>query len=226
MGFLVGGTLMGWTGILDLFKWLKKRKVILTPIVFICVMSIIGFPRLGANFGGALTAIFAFTSTYVLMFEKRKRARFVLITAGVMLLILSIFILIDTYSWTGERSHFGQTIHLLKSQGFSAVIKIIYRKLSINFKLLRWTIWTRVLITFIIVLALLFKRPRGVLSELVLAMPNLSLGFVGVIIGSVVTMIVNDSGVVAAATLLFYAILPLVYLIYRKIEITLTHLRS
>ncbi|MCK4261161.1 MAG: hypothetical protein KAX49_19460 [Halanaerobiales bacterium] len=212
MGLLVGGTLMGWTGLLDLCSWFEERKMILTPIVFIAIMSIIGFPLLGANLGGAITAIAAFTSTYVLMVEKSKRIKIIFVIAGAMFIILGIFILADTYSLAGERSHFGQTINLLRNQGFSAFMEIITRKLSMNLKLLRWTIWTRVLITFIIVLVLLFKRPRGALSKLITTMPNLFLGFIGVIIGSVVTIIVNDSGVVAAATLLFYAILPLIYL--------------
>lgn len=218
MGILIGATLIGWTGLLDRFSGLAQRKYLLTPLVFIPVMVIIGFPTLGANFGGILTAIAAFTLTYALMFEKARRRRIAGIAGLVLLLGLSIIVIGDTYGWTGEQSHFGRTIDLLKEQGVSALSDIIWRKLSMNLKLLRWTIWTRVLLTFIVVLALLFKRPRGVLYELIQKMPHLASGFIGILFGSVVTMLVNDSGVVAAATLLFFGVFALLYLVLRQLE--------
>ncbi|AZR73624.1 hypothetical protein BBF96_09625 [Anoxybacter fermentans] len=219
MGILIGGTLIGWTGLLDRFRLLKERRLVLTPYIFAGVMMLIGFPTLGANFGGAITASIAFTFSYILLFEKEKRIKILLISVGVIILFFGIVIISDTYSWTGERTHFGQTIRLLKSQGIPALFAIISRKLSMNLKLLRWTIWSRVLLTFIIVLALLFKRPMGVLYELIKDLPYFSLGFIGIILGSLVTMMVNDSGVVAAATLLFFAVHPLIYLVLYKLQL-------
>ncbi len=218
MGILIGGTLLGWTGLLDYVGWLKERRLVLTPLVFLGVTILIGIPALGANFGGTVTALAAFGFTYVLMFERSRRFKIILVSLLAIILFLSIIIISDTYSWTGERSHLGQTIHLLKDQGISALYAIISRKLSMNLKLLRWTIWTRVLLTFIAVLALLFKRPKGYLQALISDHPNFTLGFMGVILGSVITMMVNDSGVVAAATLLFFAVHPLIYLFLKEAE--------
>lgn len=220
MGFLIGGTLVGWTGLLDLSTWLEQKKLILTPLVFLGVTTMIGYPTLGANFGGMLTALVAFTFSYLLMHKKGTRKK---ILGGSLILIiffLSIIILSDTYSWTGDRSHLGQTVQLVKEQGISALGAIISRKLSMNLKLLRWTIWTRVLLTFIIVLTVLFKRPKGYLHALTKEFPNVTSGFLGVIFGSIVTMIVNDSGVVAAATLLFFAVYPLIYLFLKESELS------
>lgn len=219
MGILVGGTLIGWTGFMEIFPWIKKRRFYLTPFVFGGVILLIGIPNLGANFGGTLTAMAAFTLTYILMFEKEKRFKIILISGTVLTFILALITISDAYGWVGERSHFGQTINLIKETGISAFFTILSRKLSMNLKLLRWTIWTRVLLVFIIVLVLLFKRPQGVLYELIQEYPIFAKGYMGVILGSVVTMIVNDSGVVAAATLLFFAILPLVYLVLKKMEV-------
>lgn len=219
MGILVGGTLIGWTGFLEIVPWIKERRFYLTPLVFGGVILLIGIPTLGANFGGTLTAMAAFTLTYILMFDKEQRVKIILISGTVLTVVLGLIIISDTYGWIGERSHFGQTINLIKEAGISAFFTIISRKLSMNLKLLRWTIWTRVLLSFIIVLVLLFKRPRGVLYELIQEYPIFAKGYMGVILGSVVTMIVNDSGVVAAATLLFFAILPLVYLVLKKMEV-------
>lgn len=222
MGVLIGGALVGWTSLVDHFSWLKERRLFLTPLFFATIMLLVGFPMLGANFGGLLTAMAAFPLTYVLMFEKHKRRRIIVISATLMFLVLCFVILIDANGWAGSETHIGKTVHLIKDQGFSALWEIIVRKASMNIKLLRWTIWTRVLLAFIVVLALLFKRPKGVLKEIVQEYPNLKLGYIGVIFGSVVTMIVNDSGVVAAATLLFFGVLSLLYLVLQKVELNRT----
>lgn len=220
MGLLIGGTLVGWTGLLDLSPRLEQKKFLLTPLIFLAVTTIIGYPTLGANFGGMLTALVAFTFSYLLMYPKRRRRWILGVSLLLIISFLSIIILSDTYSWTGERSHLGQTVRLIEDQGISALGGIISRKLGMNLKLLRWTIWTRVLLTFIIVLTVLFKRPRGYLHALTQELPNVTCGFLGVILGSIVTMVVNDSGVVAAATLLFFAVYPLIYLFLKESELS------
>lgn len=222
MGVLIGGTLVGWTALIDHFTWLRERKLFLTPLIFALIMLLVGFPTLGANFGGLLTAVAAFPLTYVLMFEKSKRRSILVISVILMFLVVALTILIDTNGWFGPETHIGRMVHLISDKGFSALWEIMMRKARMNLKLLRWTIWTRVLLAFIVVLALLFKRPKGVLKEIIQEYPNLALGFIGVIFGSVVTMIVNDSGVVAAATLLFFGVLSLLYLVLQKVEINRT----
>ena len=217
-GILIGGTLVGWTALVDYVSLLRKNKLWLTPIIYLTVTIIIGFPRFGADFGGLLTGAAAFSLSYVLMFERPKRRRIIVVSTLLMLVVMYIFIVCDANGWTGEKSHVGKTVQLIKEQGVTALFSVISRKASMNLKLLRWTIWTRVLLAFIVILAVLFKRPKGVLKEIVQEFPNLALGIIGVIFGSVVTMLVNDSGVVAAATTLFFGILSLLYLVAQKVE--------
>ncbi|MDP3044749.1 MAG: hypothetical protein Q8N93_04970, partial [Bacillota bacterium] len=60
--------------------------------------------------------------------------------------------------------------------------------------------------------ALLFFRPVGQMPEFKQQYPDLFRGFVGIILGAIVALIVNDSGVVAAATTMIFAGLPLMYI--------------
>jgi hypothetical protein len=91
--------------------------------------------------------------------------------------------------------------------------EIISRKVMINLKLLRWTIWTKVLIGFFICILVVFRHPVGKLKRVFTDNPYLATGFYGIIAGCVITFFVNDSGVVATATLLFYPIMSLLYII-------------
>lgn len=219
MGIVVGGTLLGWNGLLDKFNWLKEKKMILSAIIYITVMIIIALPFLGANFGGSLTAAAAFAFSYLLSFPRDRRFKAIIQASIVIIVLLGIIIISDTLGLIGERSHIGRTIYLLKDQGIFALLNILTRKLSMNLKLLRWTIWTKVLLSFIVVLVLLFKKPKGYFEDLIREFPEFRNGFLGAVFGSIITMMVNDSGVVAAATLLFFPVHSLIYLILKKTSI-------
>ncbi|WP_238472867.1 hypothetical protein [Desulforamulus profundi] len=82
-----------------------------------------------------------------------------------------------------------------------------------NMKLLRYTVWSRILLASLAVLALLFYRPRGVMENIRLKYPYLFKGFIGVVTGALVAFAFNDSGVVAAATTMIFGAPPLVYLV-------------
>lgn len=80
-----------------------------------------------------------------------------------------------------------------------------------NIKLLRWTIWTRVLLAMIAYLIFLLKKPVPILKEFFARYPYIKAAFQAALVSSLLTMLVNDSGVVAAATLLFYPVMSLLY---------------
>ncbi|SKA04566.1 hypothetical protein [Selenihalanaerobacter shriftii] len=219
MGLLIGTVLIGITGLFDRFpKWSKWKDFIL-PLLFILVILTIGHPKIGANFGGLLTSLAAFTFTYVLIKGYQfnvKQILFIIILVGVAIGGLVIY---DTIASNRSTTHIGRTVLLIKNGGFSEFIRIIHRKVSMNLKLLQWTIWTKVILSFIFILAILFKYPAGVVRQIIDDYSFLRYGFSGVICGSIVTMLVNDSGVVATATLLLPAVVTFVYLVIRRFEL-------
>ncbi len=117
------------------------------------------------------------------------------------------------------QSHIGRTASLILSGGVSEIINIISRKLAMNIKLIRYTIWSRIFLASLGCLALLFYRPSGVMELIRQKHPLLYKGLTGVLVGSILAFIFNDSGVVAAATAMIFAVYPMVYLIFEQISI-------
>jgi len=219
MGLLLGFILIGVVGLFDRFSNLNDRLDYILLSTFILVVLSIGHPRLGANFGGLVTSLVAFAFTYVLIKEYQFSFRNLMIIATLIIVLVGSLVFYDALSSQKESTHIGKTILLLKNGGFKEVLSIIYRKLRINLKLLRWTIWTKVILAFIFILAILFKYPVGVVNKIIDDYFYLRYGFIGVICASIITMLVNDSGVVAAATLLLPAVVTFVYLVIQRSDI-------
>jgi hypothetical protein len=122
-----------------------------------------------------------------------------------------IIIFLDFSGLTGSSSHIGNAAAKILQGNWQWIEDTIYRKMSMNLKLLRWTIWTRVLLAMIIYLIILVRKPLPKLKDFFEANPYLRAGIYGALAGCLITMFVNDSGVVAAATMLFYPVMSLLY---------------
>ncbi|AGB41960.1 hypothetical protein Halha_2066 [Halobacteroides halobius DSM 5150] len=210
MGVLIGAGIIGLTGLQELKERLVNKHML---ILFILLVLTVGYPKAGANFGGVITATLACSVTYFNLkgynFDWKILLKISLVLLGTVLII----ILIDFYGGLKTNTHLAHTLVVIKEEGISELLVIISRKLQMNLKLLRWTIWSRVLLAFVIILIILFKWPQGKIRDLIINYPSLAAGFRGSIVGSTVTMLVNDSGVVAAATLLLFPIFTLLYIV-------------
>ncbi len=211
MGLLIGSGLTALYGSLELIykkspAYLRFGEYLL--LIFLALLIYcIGASNLGANFGGMITALFSAGLSYLYL----KKGKFKSRVFGLGLLSLLLVLYLDYMEILGPRSHIGQAIAELFAGDRLELVNIVYRKLSINLKLLKWTIWTRVLLAFMVYLIILFKYPLPRLKKFFANYPYLTAGFYGGILGSIAAMLVNDSGVVAAATLLFYPLLILLY---------------
>jgi len=63
-----------------------------------------------------------------------------------------------------------------------------------------------------VALIVAFFRPIYLIKELKNHYPEMFNGLFAIILGSIAALIANDSGIVAAATMLIYAVAPLLYL--------------
>ena len=82
-----------------------------------------------------------------------------------------------------------------------------------NIQLISASMWSRVLILAIILMVMLFYKPFGVLKKLCQKHPYIANGWIAILVGSVVGFMVNDSGVVAAATSISYVVVPMLVLL-------------
>ncbi len=116
-----------------------------------------------------------------------------------------------------EISHLGRTIIAVREGGIGELYYVVVRKASMNLRLLRHSLWSRVFMSLLFVQAILLFRPLGLLKQLQKEYPLFMGGLLGITAGSAVAFLTNDSGVVAAATLLLYSTLPLLYFLLQKI---------
>lgn len=212
MGVVVGSSIMAWALWAELAPsqegWLKGAGL----LFFAALTVLMGAPQLGTNVGGAISSVFGFGSTW-LSFQQRKLGFGAVVALSLcVVLVLGTFMLIDAANTQDEQSHIGQTVELFRRDGVSALGLIIQRKLAMNVRLLRYSIWSRALLVTLGVMAASFIWPSKFIFWLTENHPSAAKGIGGVVISSFAAFLFNDSGVVAAATCLTFGATPLLLL--------------
>lgn len=219
MGVLIGAACTGGAGIIE--KVRSYRFIRPDFIVFAgwaIILYTLGAPYLGVNVGGTIAALFAFSfSVLLLRGYKVKLRHLAAITAALLILLVGIFVL-DSFQALDSQTHMGQTVGLIKQNGVKELLNIFERKISMNIRLFRYTIWTRVFLISIVSMVILFYRPVGIFKDTFSQHPVLFKGFIGGTIGSIAALVANDSGIVAAATCMIFIAPPLILLIMEKVE--------
>lgn len=213
MGILIGSSIVFLTCVIDRFQ---INKLIAIPIMLMTIISI-GFPNLGANVGGAITSVFAFMFVMLRLLNDNLRFKhYCYMFLGIILVLMTLG-LIDFFLIEG-RSHFASSLNQIINSGSHTVISIIKRKVSMNFKLLGITIWSKVLLSSLLLVGILFYRPFGITKNVLVKYPNVAIGLLGVLTASLLGFLVNDSGVVVSATAIIFLIMSIMYLIFNELE--------
>lgn len=173
---------------------------------------IMASPQLGANSDGMLTAPAAFLVTLILLGNLSIRPRTVFLVLGAVALAALAFTFYDMGRAPEVQTHIGRAAHQIAVGGWNEGLTIITRKLGMNIKLIRYTIWSWVFIIMLLVLSLLVYRPVGAMKQLRQDKPYVVKGFGGIITGALIGLVVNDSGIVAASTTSIYLVVPLLLL--------------
>ena len=205
MGVVIGAAIMGWAIVVERRGISIRSRSILGLLLFAGLTAIVGAPSLGTNVGGALSCVLGFGSTWLALAERKLKFRTALALGLLTILVLGALMWIDSLNSGGEQSHIGQTVELVSRDGLSAIYMIITRKLAMNIKLLRYSMWSNALIVALVGIGASFIWPSSYISWLKKNHPLVAKGIVGVVIGSTAAFILNDSGVVAAATCLSFA---------------------
>jgi len=213
MGVLVGSSILAWA------LWAGKKASssrmhqALGFLLFAGLLLLIGAPSLGTNAGGAVSAVFGFGTVW-LAFSRGRVSRL----SGLMLilgacLVLGLFAFLDQANPSAQQSHFGQTAELFRRDGWEALLMIVRRKVEMNLRLLRYSIWSRALLATLAVLAASFIWPSKFIAWLRKNHPQALKGIGGVVVGAVAALVFNDSGVVAAATCISFGSTPLLLMV-------------
>lgn len=216
MGVLVGSSFLGF-GVF--FQQLPSPTGLLCSIIYFSSLIWLMFAAdYGTNLGGTITLLVA--TTYWLWRWQRET----IIKNAVSWLLLSsaAFTLIITVGlgFQYDRpSHIGRTVQLVQQEGLVELWYIMWRKLEMNLKLIRYTPWTRVFLAALLALGILLFRPAGFMRRLFETRRPVYEATVAIVLGSITALAWNDSGIVAAATTMIFGVYPLLSLALSDIDI-------
>ncbi len=197
------------------------------------ILYLMASPAFGANFGGAVTAALSFSLSLggfvslqygenplswirsSLNNKRKRQPRLLTLVAIPLLFILltgSLLYFLNLPRPGAAVSHLGRTLELVQKDGFGELINTAVRKLEMNYKLVRYSLWTRALIVMITLISILYYYPVGLIRSIFAGEPGFRVTMGGIIAATVTALIVNDSGVVAAATTILYGGLPMLIL--------------
>ncbi|WP_035172336.1 hypothetical protein [Caldanaerobius polysaccharolyticus] len=202
MGVLMGSSIIGLTALIDRFKKPYTKYIVVALFVFLAY--IMSAPSLGTKVGGFIVSFMAYGTCAMLLFNWRfNRKSFIYLFAAMLLAMVGLF----AYDMMkGGQSHIGRTALLVKAEGIKPLLMIFQRKLAMNLRLIKYTIWTKVLIAFILVLGFLFYKPTNILINIFKNNKAIYAGFLGSTAGMLFALAFNDAGIIAAATMFIYVV--------------------
>ncbi len=181
--------------------------------LFLATTLIIALPRFGANVGGGISAFLGLGYTYLLLIGRRVGWRE---TVGLLIGVLGLvcfLILCDLWGARGYLTHLGQAALRAHREGPGMLLVIVAGKLAMNWRLLTYTSWTWVMLGVLLLAPVAFVHPPRWLARFIPAGHPLAAAIRGMLVTAGVGLLVNDSGVVVAATILIYIGVALVYLL-------------
>jgi hypothetical protein len=218
-GVLIGCAII--FGVACYHKLTRRWVLGLLGVFFASQAYLLAAPSLGACADGFLTAPAAFLVTLTLLANFRPNLRNLSIIALIIITAVLGFSFYDMSRPSEMQTHVGRAAHQIAAGGLSQAFLIIGRKLGMNLKLIRYTVWSRVFLVIIATLILLIYQPVGVMLSLRNKHPLLFKGFAGIITSTVVGFIINDSGIVAAATTSIYVAVPILILTLIEVSASL-----
>lgn len=210
MGVLIGAALMGSGWLIDrlsarpgaarTFAWAFAG-------LFAGLTLLMIHPRLGINVGGAITAAGA-AMAGLLFLAQRPLTLWTAVAGGaVVVLLVASAAWLDAYFMGDQASHLGQVVQTVNESGTDPLWALFGRKAAINLRLIRLTVWSRVVFAALGFLVVAVFTPNWFHRKLAGRYPGLVAMTKTCAVASLVALVANDSGVVAAATLLLWPVL-------------------
>lgn len=211
MGILLGSSLLGVFSLLYKYKTRKSTMVIIiTSYMFIVMASL--SPFFGANIGGTLSAMIISLINLFIIFDKKFSLKKTVI--AIVLVIIGGFLLgLLDIVFNPNPTHGGKAVEVLIAGGLDTFFEIVKLKLRQVFWNLINASWNIILLLQVILIVLLYKFKNKMLRKVSENYSNLFKGLIVILLGSIVIFLLNDTGTIAAALTLIYALIPLGMLI-------------
>ncbi|MFZ1820170.1 MAG: hypothetical protein WAU72_00005, partial [Acidimicrobiia bacterium] len=174
------------------FSKINKISKILNALILLFGLFIIGYPKLGADVGGALSSIPAFIATYLYITKIKINILFTLLAGLICSSLIIIVGYIDYLRPSNKRTHLGRLFNDIKVKGFHSLADVIIRKFSGMLYTFgsTWLLVTLLFITAILILRrYLYINNNVYISLYILAFFGTFLNDAGILVGATVLIL-------------------------------------
>ena len=186
----------------------KKIPKWLAVVLSIIILVTSAMPSMGANVGGAISECVAYLLFILLIFDVKLDLKKIIMIGVATVLVVVAFAGLDFLM--GSESHLSVFTNQIIQEGPAAIINTFGRKIQMNMKLAKSSVWVNILIVSIVIIGALIFKPSGYFKKIHDRYPMIFKGFMASFVGCIVTLLVNDSGIVAASTAAIYILIPLI----------------
>ena len=204
-GVSIASPIFAFAILLNYNKKLPKWSIIIASIVILITSA---YPTMGANVGGAISQTAAYLLFIMLIFDVKLDLKKVILIGISVVAVVGAFAFFDIVS--GRESHLGLFVQQIFLNGPSAIIQTFARKIGMNVKLAQTSVWVNILLAGIFIIGIFIIKPPRQFRMIAKRYPMIFKGFIASMVGCIVTLLVNDSGIVAASTASIYILIPLI----------------
>jgi len=205
MGPVIGASTIGIAVFLDLKRF--RGQLALVGLLMAGILLVMVFPGLGSKAGASISVTAAFVTLVWLSLGYRIGLKQLAMVGASILAILALISIADSIGV--PRTHVGRAIQDIQTGGLASLLDILARKLEMDFRLMRYSYWSWVLVASIFLMLLMFKFRLDFLEHLRDKTPHLLHGCYAGLFGAAVALFTNDAGIVAAATCIIYPVFTL-----------------
>lgn len=219
IGVFLGSSLAFIGCILEKYRQWKhiNRLRIHSVWLMLFLTCIAGLPFWGANFGGAIALLTGFFIMYALINGIKLHFK-AFLALFILLALSSGLITVIDLSGKDNYTHIGRLAIEIRDKGMTPLYTTAVRKVSMNLRLIRYTIWTKVLMCIIAAVTILFFKPVGLLGRVFVSSSYLKRSWIGISSGSIAGFAANDSGIVLASTAMIFLSCTLLYICIEEIS--------
>jgi hypothetical protein len=218
MGVLIGTTILGAVSWLEVHRQYCRLQLTVIGLIFTGLIFFFAAPNVGTNAGGALAAVVGYAFTMYLLIWKKLNWRAVVIPVVAVAAGVGILVFVNSILVSGTQSHIGRAVRVLTTGDFQAIWLTVVRKALANWYLFLHSPWSSGLIMLAVTLIVLKVRFGGCISALFVRYPDLHKGYWGMLAGATAALVFNDSGIISAALMGLYLVLPLTEIVFDELR--------
>ena len=218
---VVGGGLAGLALLIDA---LREHPVVGLlrrwgpPVLGVLVVFISAAPFLGANIGVIAWGTVAFGILWLQLNGHRITWKTMLGMLGVVVVIVIGFSLYESLASSGAQTHLGRAWESAGTGGVAELWTIVARKAETNWRVLRATNWSILMIAILVFLGFMRWKPHGVFADTLEAYPAFAVAMTAALWGSVVGYFTEDSGIVIPALVMLYITGSLLHVMLARLQ--------